>query len=108
MIVIQIGLLLLGYFFSLALSFMAGYKLCKRLLFSSYRDADKKEYPERKIEEKKKLNRDDYSPPIEGDGVGIVYRPTAEELNKMHEDEATKQAKEAVAETLRQAEEPQI
>lgn len=39
---------------------------------------------------------------------GIVYRPTAAELNKMKEDRATREAKEAIAETIRNAPEPTI
>ena len=42
---------------------------------------------------------------ILSDGVGIVYRPTAEELEKMKEPESVRLAKEAVAETLRKQEE---
>lgn len=45
---------------------------------------------------------------INHEGVGIVYRPTSEELEKMHEPEKVKQAKEAIAETLKQAKEPAI
>lgn len=39
---------------------------------------------------------------------GAIYRPTAKELKKIHEDDATREAKEAVADTLRNAEEPRI
>lgn len=45
---------------------------------------------------------------INHEGVGIVMRPTAEELNIMNEPDSIKQAKAAVAETLRNAQEPQI
>ena len=45
---------------------------------------------------------------INHEGVGIVYRPTTEELEKLHEPEKIKQAKEAIAETFRAEKEPEI
>jgi len=38
---------------------------------------------------------------ISHEGVGIVYRPTAEEIEKMNEPKQTREAKEAIAVTLR-------
>ena len=45
---------------------------------------------------------------INHEGVGIVYRPSVEELNKMEEDQNTKDAKEAIAEELRKEREPVV
>ena len=45
---------------------------------------------------------------INHEGVGIVYRPTVEEIAKMNEPEKIREAKEAMAETLRQEKEPEI
>jgi len=38
---------------------------------------------------------------INHEGVGIIHRPTVEEIRKMNEPETIKQAKEAIAQTLR-------
>jgi len=40
--------------------------------------------------------------------AGIVYRPTAEEIDKMHEPIRTKEAKEAIAEIIREEVPPEI
>lgn len=45
---------------------------------------------------------------IDGSGVGIVYRPSSEELNKMNEEQSIRDAKEAMAETLRNTPAPTI
>ena len=45
---------------------------------------------------------------INHDGVGIVMRPSAEELSRFAEPQVIKDAKNAVAETLRNTPEPEI
>lgn len=45
---------------------------------------------------------------INHDGVGIVQRPSAEELSKFAEPQAVKEGKEAVAEVIRNTPEPEI
>ena len=55
-----------------------------------------------------KAEMEEVSSPIDNSGVGIIYRPSPEELFKMEEDQATKDAKAAMAETFRNAPEPTV
>lgn len=60
---------------------------------------DKQEIPEMP------LNQEDV---INHEGVGIVHRPSAEEIEKMNKPQRVKDAEEAVAETIASVPEPEI
>lgn len=45
---------------------------------------------------------------INHDGVGIIQRPTSEELDRFAEPQKVKEAKKAIAETIRNTPEPEI
>lgn len=91
-------IILLLCFLILAIGVAIGLEIKQKIIITSQAIVD-----ENKIDIEKKINgkplvvREDM---INHEGVGIVYRPSEEELEKMNEPQQTKEAKEEIAKTL--------